>query len=513
MNPSGKRHLNKLHSAGRSVSHSGPRPWDPSVWAGEHPLAVNEAKEPVLATFRERFLATVIDSLLLGCVSKVYGLVGGVIWPHLFEPLPSSTLFLSGTWAAVVIGIPSLAGLIWVLYQWHYYQSTPGKRLFSLYIVDEKTGEHPTFVQFLARYLSYFVSLMPVLLGYAWAFYDPKVQAWHDKLAGTLVISRSRRPNSQPGTLATVVFSLCYSVVALGGVIICFSGWKVVQDEQARSSAALKSADRHSASTRGLLPKEIYLAEELDPTSPLTWWPLASDSRWEYDLEQTIETSSPQNSRNEREKFYADALIAVRPQVTQHPSGTQYSVITKIDRDERSAVLPSHSSEGQALFLVNGALQETARWDVGSSRLLGGRIDFKPPLTLFPARIQEGERWLMGDIRLLGTSSQSQSAVVDFEDHKVLGRLYRKCLKVESRGTAVGQITLKDGTAGVREGTISRTEWYARGIGMVQREDRGSLTVTLAKGDVVDLNITDVWKLRSWNGPPVAMPPDSGGLQ
>ncbi len=38
------------------------------------------------------------------------------------------------------------------------------------------------------RYLAYFVSLVPLGLGYLWVALDKRKQGWHDKIAGTVVI-------------------------------------------------------------------------------------------------------------------------------------------------------------------------------------------------------------------------------------------------------------------------------------------------------------------------------------
>ena len=40
----------------------------------------------------------------------------------------------------------------------------------------------------LLRYVGYFVSGIPLGLGYLWVLWDPKHDAWHDKIAKTKVI-------------------------------------------------------------------------------------------------------------------------------------------------------------------------------------------------------------------------------------------------------------------------------------------------------------------------------------
>jgi uncharacterized RDD family membrane protein YckC len=37
-------------------------------------------------------------------------------------------------------------------------------------------------------YIGYIISGIPLFLSYLWAIWDPKHEAWHDKMAGTKVI-------------------------------------------------------------------------------------------------------------------------------------------------------------------------------------------------------------------------------------------------------------------------------------------------------------------------------------
>jgi len=79
---------------------------------------------------------------------------------------------------------------ILVLVFWFYKSATPGKMATRLTIVDAKTGRKPTFVQFLLRYVGYFLSSI-FLLGFIWIAFDKRKQGWHDKLAGTVVVRDS----------------------------------------------------------------------------------------------------------------------------------------------------------------------------------------------------------------------------------------------------------------------------------------------------------------------------------
>ena len=75
---------------------------------------------------------------------------------------------------------------------WVYKSATPGKMATKLTIVDAKTGNKPSTGQFVIRYLGYYVSTLPLLLGFIWVGIDKRKQGWHDKLAGTVVLRSNK---------------------------------------------------------------------------------------------------------------------------------------------------------------------------------------------------------------------------------------------------------------------------------------------------------------------------------
>jgi uncharacterized RDD family membrane protein YckC len=83
--------------------------------------------------------------------------------------------------------LPAIAVILF----WIYCQATPGKMAIGAKIVDAKTLAKPSTGQLVIRYLGYYVSIIPLMLGILWVGFDARKQGWHDKLAGTLVV-RSR---------------------------------------------------------------------------------------------------------------------------------------------------------------------------------------------------------------------------------------------------------------------------------------------------------------------------------
>ena len=78
-----------------------------------------------------------------------------------------------------------------VLIFWHYRSATPGKIITGLSIVDADTGGKPSWGQFIIRYIAYYISAIPLLLGFIWVAFDQRKQGWHDKIANTVVIKNS----------------------------------------------------------------------------------------------------------------------------------------------------------------------------------------------------------------------------------------------------------------------------------------------------------------------------------
>ena len=134
--------------------------------------------------FWKRFLATIIDSILLSIVLlpplvAIYG------WSY-FDP--DVTGFIAGPADFIISWIVPIFIIIGF---WTWRQATPGKMAIKSKIVDAATGEKPTIKQWIMRYIGYFVSFIPLGLGYIWVAFDQRKQGWHDKMAGTVVVPLS----------------------------------------------------------------------------------------------------------------------------------------------------------------------------------------------------------------------------------------------------------------------------------------------------------------------------------
>jgi len=129
--------------------------------------------------FLARFLASVIDSFLAMVI--IMPVLFGVYGEELLavESFAGGPLYYLMTWI-----FPAVAVILF----WVARSATPGKMLIRARIVDARTGGKPSTGQLIGRYLGYYVSMLPLLLGFFWVAFDKRKQGWHDKLARTVVV-------------------------------------------------------------------------------------------------------------------------------------------------------------------------------------------------------------------------------------------------------------------------------------------------------------------------------------
>ena len=130
------------------------------------------------AGFWIRVAAALIDSVLLSVVIAVplTLIYGSNYWV--------SEELIAGFWDVVFYIVP----IVLTVWFWVKYLGTPGKMLLKLRVIDANTGEAISTAKGVGRYLGYYVSAIPLLLGFIWVAFDKKKQGLHDKLAGTLVV-------------------------------------------------------------------------------------------------------------------------------------------------------------------------------------------------------------------------------------------------------------------------------------------------------------------------------------
>jgi uncharacterized RDD family membrane protein YckC len=141
---------------------------------------------PAYAGFWLRFLAYIIDTLILSAVFLPLGFVLGLLMAASGADENSPVLQL------VNLGINGVSILAGWLYQAAFesssWQGTVGKKALGLRVTD-MNGQRITFGRATGRYFAKILSGMICLVGFIMAAFTERKQALHDMLANTLVLT------------------------------------------------------------------------------------------------------------------------------------------------------------------------------------------------------------------------------------------------------------------------------------------------------------------------------------
>lgn len=141
------------------------------------------------AGFISRLEAFIIDLILL----TIGGLFATWIFELIFRFFKLNLIWRnlgSGQYTPVIF---SLVILVYFLYFWALLGYTPGKLFLGLKIV-RRDGRKLSLGRSFLRFFGYWVSAVPLFLGFIWIIFDHRRQGWHDKLADTQVIYTRRKP-------------------------------------------------------------------------------------------------------------------------------------------------------------------------------------------------------------------------------------------------------------------------------------------------------------------------------
>ena len=138
------------------------------------------------AGFWRRFVAYVIDLVILGIAAQGMSFIAGII--------------LAITSTDVERSLPALKAVLLVLYIglcWLYFatfessarQATPGKAMLRMRVMDEDGGRLSFFCASI-RYFAKYVSGLFLCAGFVMASFTERRQALHDMAAGSIVVKR-----------------------------------------------------------------------------------------------------------------------------------------------------------------------------------------------------------------------------------------------------------------------------------------------------------------------------------
>ena len=132
------------------------------------------------AGFWRRFVAYLIDYLIIGAGAFIVGFVIGII---------------AGASAPAALYVVTIAGyyLYYAFMESSANQATVGKIALGLKVTDEE-GNRIAFGRAIGRTVAKILSALTLFVGFIMAGFTDRKQALHDKIAHTLVVKRSAAP-------------------------------------------------------------------------------------------------------------------------------------------------------------------------------------------------------------------------------------------------------------------------------------------------------------------------------
>ena len=128
---------------------------------------MSKVQQPHIADLADRIAAAFLDFLFLLpislCLARAIPAVG------------DSAVFLA--WAAYFI------------ISWHKFGASPGLILMGWRVVDQETLKAPALAISVLRFFFGLVSWLPLGLGMLWMLWSKNNQAWHDRVARTIVVA------------------------------------------------------------------------------------------------------------------------------------------------------------------------------------------------------------------------------------------------------------------------------------------------------------------------------------
>jgi uncharacterized RDD family membrane protein YckC len=146
-------------------------------------LENSSSSSPEYVGFWKRVVAAIIDTII---ILVVIGPLLFYIYGNEYGARTEAGSFgFAGFWDVMLqVVLPAIAVILF----WRYRGATPGKMAIGAKIIDARTGGRPTTARLVARYFAYILSSLPLFLGFIWIAIDRRKQAFHDKIANTLVI-------------------------------------------------------------------------------------------------------------------------------------------------------------------------------------------------------------------------------------------------------------------------------------------------------------------------------------
>jgi len=183
------------YNCGAALPATGTAPVPPV--ATTVPLPPPLPTKPVVeyAGFWRRFLAFVIDSLILSIPSSIIAVlfvvptIAAAIHAQDADMLATTIISSLVTWIWLGLLISLLPLIYYTFFEASSYQATPGKMALGIVVTDME-GRRISVARSLGRNAGKFISKMILYIGFIMAGLTPKKQALHDMLADCLVVMK-----------------------------------------------------------------------------------------------------------------------------------------------------------------------------------------------------------------------------------------------------------------------------------------------------------------------------------
>lgn len=143
---------------------------------------------PEYVGFGARFLAALVDGMIVGAIYFVLmipALIMGVMTAAGGRSEPTAIMLVLQLLFQVIGWILTVAYYVYFTAK----GQTLGKKALKIRVVRAESGEAPGYTNaFLREVVGKMASALVFGLGYLWMLWDDKKQAWHDKIAGTVVV-------------------------------------------------------------------------------------------------------------------------------------------------------------------------------------------------------------------------------------------------------------------------------------------------------------------------------------
>ena len=180
--------MDQLHAGGGRITAAATGSQS-LAWRQLPPLAPT----PAYAGFWRRFLAAVIDGVLLSFVVSQLNVVLNLILGRVIDAGTTSDDVWRNlaVWLAVSLTLCIFANWLYhAVMESSPWQATLGKRALGM-VVTDLAGDRISFGRATGRLFASYISGVPLWLGYFIQPFTAKRQALHDMISGTLVIVRS----------------------------------------------------------------------------------------------------------------------------------------------------------------------------------------------------------------------------------------------------------------------------------------------------------------------------------